>query len=108
MRRHQFFSASPLALAGYPLVWTDNTCVIGVLVIKTQKGEVVVARKRHVLWLLQVITSVHVVRCVSDFGGFDNCPCAALHVLVQFVYCRFAIFAVSLSPGCITDLPVAP
>ena len=25
----------------------------------------------------------------------DNCPCAALHVVVQFVYCRFAAFAVT-------------
>jgi hypothetical protein len=66
-----FFSASPLALAGYPPVWTDNTCVLGVLVIKTQKWElfVSVAGTKEAC-VVVVVTSYYIRACRPLCVGF--------------------------------------
>jgi len=70
MQRHQFFSASPLALAGYPIVWTVNTCVIGVLVIKTQKQEVVVLVAGTKDACVVVVTGYYIRACRPLCVGF--------------------------------------
>lgn len=94
-----FLNAAP---PDYPfcLVWTNQilSLTTGVLLKRGNKGSTVYswcfsgthARTTRVCRGLLQLTAAHVVLCVCAFGGSDNCPCAALHV-VPFVYCRSGV-----------------